>query len=170
MKQLDPTETIAIGFQVHYTLDEGRAISFSSCIDSECSPADLSAALDKIVDAAERQQARVKLPKLRVDLADLQARHKNAAEDMFRLDAEGEMTQASWQARHVADGRRGAYKPSPAQHSAEQKRLADRTNAEITFKRYDEVIAQRQQEIASLEGMLNAIPSSADSNAGVSNS
>jgi hypothetical protein len=166
MKQLDPNDTIAIGFSVQYQLDDGRNLAFSSCIDAECDPALLNAALDKLVDAAERQQARVKVPKLRKELERMEAGHQRAMEDMFRLDQEAELANTAWKNRFNGEGRRGEYKMSAAQLNEKNKRDADRTNAEITFKRYQEEIALRKAE---LEEMTVAISSAADSRSGVPN-
>lgn len=171
MKQLDPTETIAIGFQVQYQLDEGKALAFSSCVDADCDPAVLNRALDKLVDAAERQQARAKLPRLRKELERLEKSHLRAAEDMFRLDEENAKAEAHWRSAHEASGRRGGFKLNPAQVNERNKRDADRTNAEITFKRYAEEIALRKEELATLEGATNfALPSAANSNSSLPNS
>ena len=170
MKQLNPDDTIAIGFSVQYQLDDGRNLAFSSCIDAECDPASLNAALDKLVDAAERQQARIKIPRLRKELERMETSQERAAEDMFRLDAESSLATSQWESRHAAEGRRGTFKLSPAQQNEKNKRDADRANAEITFKRYAEEIAARKAELSQLEMLTHAVPSSANSNSGLHNS
>lgn len=171
MKQLDPTETIAIGFQLHYQLDDGRQLSFSSCVDAECNPSVLNAQLDKLVNAAERQQARVKIPRLRKELERLSAAHTRAAEDMFRLDEEAARADKAWRDGFTASGRRGEFKLSPQQLNDRNNRDASRKNAEETFKRYAAEIAMRKEELAELEGLTTvALPSAANSNFGLPNS
>lgn len=169
MKQLDPNDTIAIGFSVQYQLDEGRALAFSSCIDAECDPSELNAQLDKLVDAAERQQARVKLPRLRSELERMEVGHKRAAEDMFRLDSESEIANSRWLAKHNGDGRRSEFKMTTQQLNEHNQREAARKNAEETHKRYGEEIAKRKEELAYLEGLIHASTSTANSSASVSN-
>lgn len=162
-KQIDPTDTIAIGFQVQYAIDEGKALSFSSCLDAECSQEALNSALDKMVRAAERQQARVRIPKIKAELAKFEKQHARVAEDMFRLDQEAEVQEAAWQRDHESSGRRGNFKLSPAQTQLKANRDNSRQNAQITYERMQEEINLRKQELADLEGMVNAASSATDS-------
>src|SRR6185312_7608564 len=159
MKQIDPTDTIAIGFQVQYAVDEGKAISFSSCLDAECSQEALNSALDKMVRAAERQQARIRIPKLRAELAKFEKQHARVAEDMFRLDQEATVQEEAWQKDHSASGRRGPFKLSPQQTQLKANRENSRQNAQITFERMQEEINLRKQELADLEAKVNATSS-----------
>jgi|SRR6185312_7465210 len=159
MKQIDPTDTIAIGFQVQYAVDEGKAISFSSCLDAECSQEALNSALDKMVRAAERQQALVRLPKLRVEIERFEKQQKRVAEDMFRLDQEATVQEAAWQREHETSGRRGTFKLSPQQTQLKANRENSRQNAQITFERMQEDLNVRKQELADLEAKVNATSS-----------
>lgn len=162
MKQIDPNDTIAIGFQVQYALDEGKAISFSSCLDAECDQAVLNSALDKMVRAAERQQARIRIPKIKSELAKFEKQHARVAEDMFRLDSEAEAQEGVWRAEFDASGRRGQFKLTPGQLQAKNNRENSRQNAQITYERMEEEIRLRKQELEELEGLVNAASSAAD--------
>lgn len=170
MKQIDPTDTIAIGFQVQYAVDEGKAISFSSCLDAECSQEALNSALDKMVRAAERQQARVRLPKLKVELERQAEIFNRITEDMFRLDAEAEAEEAAWKRSFEASGRRGTFKLSPVQSQTKTNRDAARGNAQTTYERLGKDIAYRKQEIAELERLVDAASSATDSHSGLQHS
>lgn len=170
MKQLDPNDTIALGFSVQYALDEGKGIAFQSCLDLECSAAQLNAALDKMIAAAERQQAKLRLPKLRSELARLLKTQTRATEDMFRLDLEASLEESSWEKDFAESGRRGAFKLSAAQAQAKRNRDNSRENAKITFERLEEDIRLRKSEIEELEGLVNAASSANDSFPGVQHS
>ena len=163
MKQLDPNDTIALGFSVQYALDEGKGIAFQSCLDLECTAAQLNAALDKMVAAAERQQAKLRLPKLRGELARLEKTQARATEDMFRLDSEAELEEVNWQREFTESGRRGPFKLSAVQAQTKRNRDNSRENAKITFERLEEDIRLRKAEISELEAMVNAASSANDS-------
>lgn len=167
-KQIDPNDTIAIGFQVQYQLDDGRALAFSSCLDAECTATQLNAALDKLVQAGERQQAKIKLPRLRKDVERLMRQHERAKEDMFRLDSEKELSEKTWEAQYRNTGKRGEFKLSPAQINERNKRNADRDNAETTYRRMEEEIKFRLDEIEELEKLV-ALASTEHSNSSLPN-
>lgn len=169
MKDLDPNDTIAIGFQVQYQLGEGKGLAFSSCVDASADASVINAALDKLVIAAERQSARIKLPQLRKQLERLLVVHDRAKQDIYRLDQETGMQEQAWEQQYKESGRRGAFKLAPQQINTINKLKADRENAKITYSRHEEEIKYIQDEIDELERLILAVPSAANSNSGLPN-
>jgi hypothetical protein len=146
MHDVEKTPAIGISFQVGVA--ETKQIVFQCFVPMDCAPRDLNDALDKLRNAAERQEAYATLPKLRAQLEDFERVHRNAIEDMARLDAE---RQAAAEARYAANQGRRGEKMNAQQLQHEQKALADKANAETTVARAAAKIGAIKAEIAALE-------------------
>ena len=147
----DNANSPAIGFSVQCQVGQERQIVFQSFVPFDASQAELNSALDKVVLAAERQEARVRLPQARKRLEQMDKAHKRAKEDMFRLDAEHEAALELRAAQHRDANRRGDLKPNAQQLAQDAKTIADRGNAETTMKRAIADMEVLREEIFELE-------------------
>jgi hypothetical protein len=140
----------AIGMSISHQVAEDRNVVFQGFLPADCEQGELSSFLDKVFKASERQKAIVQLPQLRKRLAHLEKVHKRVTEDMFRLDEEASAAEAAAQSAMSSSDRRNP-KLSAQQLAHREKNKADRANAETTYKRHAEDIADLKNEIADLE-------------------
>lgn len=150
MSQVESTP--AIGISVQCAVSDKRQVVFQCFVPMDCVPADLNAALDKVVLAAERQEARTRLPLAKKELATWTKYAKSATEDVARIDAEREA--ASELRRERNANRRGDAKLNAQETAHEQKAIAERAQALVNIERSHEEVRQRQEEIAELESTL----------------
>ena len=146
--------TPAIGISVQCAVSEQRQVVFQCFVPMDADPSVLNAALDKVVLAAERQEARVRLPAARRRLEQLGKVHERAVEDMFRLDAEREAAHSLRASQHRDTGRRGEVKATAQQVAQDQNVAADRAGAETTMKRAMADMDELRAEIAQLESTV----------------
>ena len=146
-KAVESVPAIGISFQVG--VSETKQIVFQCFVPMDCAPAEMNAALDKLRDASERQEAYVNLPKLKAKLAQFEKVQKRAVEDMYRLDQERvESQKAEYEAQ---SGGRRAVKADPQRVQRENKISAERSNAETTMGRATMEIEELKAEIEALE-------------------
>lgn len=142
--------TPAIGISISHQLGETQNVVMQAHVPADCDNRELDEILDKMFRASQRQRAKSLLPEKRKTLERLKTVHERAAEDIVRLDMErklaDEAARALWAQTH-----RGDYKETPKTMQERQRIEADKKNAEITYKRYEEDIAEREQEIRDLE-------------------
>src|SRR3974390_700610 len=79
MDEPDKIPSIGISYQIQTR--PSRTLVLQAFVERDCAPADLNALLDKLRDAAERQQAWEKLDDIRLELrrANLQATQQQVA-------------------------------------------------------------------------------------------
>ena len=145
-KPVESTPAIGISFQVG--ISETKQVVFQCFVPMDCEAAELNGALDKLRDAAERQEAHANLPKVRARLAQFEKAQKRAVEDMVRIDAE---RAAAAETRYAANGGRRGDKLNAQQTAHEAKAIADKANAETTMQRAAAEIEDMKAEIAALE-------------------
>lgn len=125
-----PNTAPALGFSITAAVGEHRQVVFQSFVPLDAKPAEINAALDKVADAVDRQQARAQLPELRAELEKHQVTLRQFREDRERLEAQflrdsamidlGVKTQQGEIAKTLAagekvyreQGRQGVYAPS----------------------------------------------------------
>ena len=154
------TEAPAIGISLQHQLPgranstEARSLVFQTYVPFFASEAEINGALDKIVKASERQQAKVELPMLRDKARHLRKFIARATEDMDRLDSQAALLRNGWVQQHQASGRRGEFKPSASQQTELNNSRTQRDNAKTTLERALEDLADCEAEIAQLEKVI----------------
>lgn len=150
-------DTPAIGLTVNHAVAENRSIVAQTFVPFDCAQAELDAALDKIFKASERQVARVRLPQAKADLDRLQRAYERASEDLERLDAEHNASQALYAKQAIERGRRDPVKGAQAL-AFEARNKADRDNTVTSLKRGRQDIDRLTEEIAELESKIAGEP------------
>lgn len=143
-----------IGVSYQHQLDKEKGLVFQTHIPSNASPSAINGALDRLVDAAERQRARVRIPVLEHDIQTKEDLIYRAQSEMFRLDKERELAREQAVNQWRGAGKRGEVRISATQQNEDQKALGQRNqvvqNAEL-FK--NQLIGDRN-ELAQLKALV----------------
>ena len=95
----------ALGIEIASALGDTRQVKMTTYVSRDAPKAEVDALLDKLVAAAERQEAKPKAAKLRDDIEDSERTLQNLRDDVDRLNAEHQVNLAriDVQAGYVAD-------------------------------------------------------------------
>jgi len=94
----------ALGVEVVSALGDTRQVKMTTYVSRDAPKAEIDGLLDKLLAAAERQEAKAKIEKLRDDIEDGSRTLQNLHDDVTRLDADHALAVARFdvQASHVA--------------------------------------------------------------------
>jgi chromosome segregation ATPase len=84
----------ALGIEIASALGDTRQVKMTTYISRDAPKAEIDALLDKLVAAAERQEAKPKAAKLRDDIEDSERTLQNLRDDVGRLDSEHQVNLA----------------------------------------------------------------------------
>lgn len=147
----DVIDVPAIAVQFNFALDETRSIGFSTGVAQDVPVEDFNELLDKLVTAADRQQAKYKVISLEKHIAQSEKFYIQREEDLLRIDEEVKV-------RQLNGGRRLA-KLSPKEEQERQQVL-------IMRDRLRDDIIKKREELAEYKRMLNGAHGPADSDVG----
>jgi chromosome segregation ATPase len=84
----------ALGIEIASALGDTRQVKMTTYVSRDAPKAEIDALLDKLVAAAERQEAKPKATKLRDDIEDSERTLQNLRDDVGRLDSEHQVNLA----------------------------------------------------------------------------
>jgi hypothetical protein len=146
-----------IGMSFAHQLDTAKNLVFQTHIPTTSSPEYINSTLDKLVNAAERQRARVRIPELEMTIKTKEDFLTRAQSEMFRIDKERELlieqTEKQWQ----ASGKRGLAKMSTFQANEDQKALGQRNQAQQNFELTEQQLIDHRNELAKLKALVGEV-------------
>ncbi len=155
IKTLGDIEAITvIGISFQHQLDTAKALVFQTHVPSNAAPEHINSTLDKLVNAAERQRARVRIPELEVTIRTKEDFLNRAQSEMFRLDKERELVLGAALNQWRGLGKRGEMKLSPAQHNEDMKAQGQRAQAAQNFELTEAQLADHRNELAKLKALV----------------
>lgn len=152
-KKLSPEITFpALGCSIQFSIGQDLNLVFQTHLPLGYEPAEINAALDKIMVAAQRQKARVNLPQAYAKLEKMQKMLGRFTEDIARLDSENKLIDGEAERLHRVSGRKGdTPRMTPALNAQRNKVNAERENAYTSINRLKQDIKLAEDEVAELE-------------------
>lgn len=132
----------ALGISIQYGVDERRQIVFQTHVPLGASAEEVNAVLDHAMVAADRQEARYELVKLRRDLEETDRQLGFIKEDFKNIETNA-------RERWERSNKRGEFKLSESD-------LTARKNSMATIKRYEDAVAALKRKIAAQEKIVEA--------------
>ena len=168
-----PEDVPALGIEIVSALGDTRQVKLTTFVSRDAPKAELDALLDKLVAAAERQEAKPKAAKLLDDIEDGERTLQNLRDDIARLDAEHRVNlaridvQAGYVGEELAKLNSRDRLAGKAAHDAEnhsrtldglrmekEKLEAERTqhrgNIGVTIARHEQHLAKLREKLAAL--------------------
>ncbi len=121
--------------RIAYTanVSETSQFSFETYVPQDAPIETFHAVVDKLVQTAERQQAKAKLASLKFELEGVQKQIGVLTGDLADRQAALEEIEGVARDRYVRGGRRGDFTPTPAEKSVLDARKADVKNTKTTL-------------------------------------
>lgn len=121
--------------RIAYTanVSETSQFSFETYVPQDAPVETFHAVVDKLVQTAERQQAKAKLASLKFELEGVQKQIGVMVGDLADRQAAMEEAEGAARDRHVKSGRRGDFVPAPSEKSVIDARKADVKNTKTTL-------------------------------------
>lgn len=168
-----PEDVPALGIEIVSALGDTRQVKLTTFVSRDAPKAELDGLLDKLVAAAERQEAKPKAAKLLDDIEDGERTLQNLRDDVTRLDAEHQvnLSRIDVQTKYVGDQLAALNSrdrlAGKAAHDAEnhartldglrmekEKLEAERTqhrgNIGVTVARHEQHLAKLREKLAAL--------------------
>jgi chromosome segregation ATPase len=163
----------ALGVEVVSALGDTRQVKMTTYVSRDAPKAEIDALLDKLVAAAERQEAKPKAAKLQDDIEDGERTLQNLRDDITRLDGEHQVNlaridvQAGFVAAELAKLNSRDRLAGKAAHDAENhtrtleglrmekekleaERAQHRGNINVTITRHEQHLAKLRDKLAVL--------------------
>jgi hypothetical protein len=154
-KDGDTEAVTVIGMSYQYPIDSaGRGIVFQTHVPSNASEAHINHMLDKMLNAGDRQRARVRMPEVELDIQAKEDFIKRAQGEMLRLDTEMDLAQQQAESQWRASGRKGELRLGTAQANDRAKALRDREQAQANLAMAFEQLSDKKNELAKLRTLL----------------
>lgn len=153
-KSGDTEAVTVIGMSYQHQLDTAKGLVFQTHIPSNADPTHINAMLDKLVNAGERQRARVRIPELETTIKTKEDFLARAQGEMFRLDAEMNLTQQAAQAQWTRAGKKGELRLGVKDENDIAKAKRDREQAEVNLKITMDQLTDHRNELVNLRALL----------------
>lgn len=168
-----PEDVPALGIEIVSALGDTRQVKLTTFVSRDAPKAELDALLDKLVSAAERQEARPKAAKLLDDIEDGERTLQNLRDDIVRLDGEHRTNVAridvqagfiaeelaklngrerlAGKAAHDAENHKRALEGLRAEkEKLEAERNQHRGNIGVTISRHEQHLGKLREKLAAL--------------------
>jgi len=146
---VDTTPAIMITFT--HQVDDNRSVCLQSAIASDCPVAELNSLMDKLSHASNRQRAVARIPTIRSLLEIREGQLKKETAELFSVEAQQGVLNDRLTKDHIASGRRGPFRPAPAQAQELQKLSAAHDKARGNLRSLQNEIEQLNIELRDLE-------------------
>jgi hypothetical protein len=154
-KDGDTEAVTVIGMSYQYPIDSaGRALVFQTHVPSNATEKHINVMLDKMLNAGERQRARVRIPEIELDIKAKEDFMTRAQGEMLRLDTEMMLAEQQAESQWRASGRKGALRLGTAQANDRAKNQRDREQAEANLAMAAEQLADKKNELTRLRTLL----------------
>ena len=150
----DTEAVTVIGMSYQHQLDSGKGLVFQVHVPSNADPSQINCMLDKLVNAGERQRARVRIPELETTIKTKEDFLARAQGEMFRLDAEMDLTRQQAQAQWSRSGKKGELRMGIKDANDIAKAQRDREQAEANLKMTMDQLTDNRNELANLRALL----------------
>jgi len=146
---VDTTPAIMITFT--HQVDDNRSICLQSAIASDCPVTELNSLMDKLSHASNRQRAVARIPAIRIRLEIREGQLKKETSELFSVEAQRGVLNDRLNKEHIASGRRGPFRPAPAQAQELQKLGATHEKLRGSILSLQNEIEQLNIELRDLE-------------------
>lgn len=163
----------ALGVEIVSALGDTRQVKMTTYVSRDAPKAEIDALLDKLVAAAERQEAKPKAAKLQDDIEDGERTLQNLRDDITRLDGEHQVNLAridvqagfvaeelaklngrerlAGKAAHDAENHKRALEGLRAEkEKLEAERAQHRGNINVTIARHEQHLAKLRDKLVAL--------------------
>lgn len=128
-----PQQVLVTRIAFTTNLSETSQLSFETYIERDAEISEYHKVIDRLQDAAARQQAKAKLSTLKFELEGVDKQIGLLTGDLADRRAAAEEAEAAARERHLKSGRRGDFAPAPAEKSVIDAKRADLKNTQTTL-------------------------------------
>lgn len=151
MTALSPEQVLVTRIAFTTNLSETSQLSFETYVERDAEISGYHKVIDRLQEAAARQQAKSKLSSLKFELEGVDKQIGLLIGDLADRRAAAEEAEAAARDRHVKAGRRGDFLPAPAEKSVIDAKQADVKNTQTTLDGLEWRRGKLTEQIAEYE-------------------
>lgn len=133
MTQLSPEQILVARIAFTTNLSETSQLSFETYVERDADVSEYHKVIDRLQEAAARQQAKAKLSSLKFELEGVDKQLDILNVDLADRRAAMEEAEAAARERHLKSGRRGDFVAAPAEKSVIDAKRVDVKNTQTTI-------------------------------------